>query len=51
MQRLLNFLNRPIPESQVWEAWEEHQRDLAIEVLARLIAKATRVTKEENHDR
>ena len=51
VQRLLNFLNLPIPETQVWEAWEEQQRDLAIEVLARLIAKATRVTKEENHDR
>ena len=51
MQRLLNFLNLPIPETQVWEAWEEQQRDLAIEVLARLIAKATRLTKEENHDR
>ena len=51
MQRLLNFLNLPIPETQVWEALEEQQRDLAIEVLARLIAKATRITEEEGHDR
>jgi hypothetical protein len=51
VQRLLNFLDLPIPETQVWETLEEQQRTLAIEVLARLIAKATRRAEEESHDR
>jgi hypothetical protein len=48
---MLNFLDLPIAETQVWEALEEQQRTLATEVLARLIAKATRITGEEGHDR
>jgi hypothetical protein len=48
---MLNFLNLPIAETQVWETLEEQQRILTIEVLARLIAKATRITEEEGHDR
>ena len=51
LQRTLNFLDLPIAETQVWEALEEQQRILAIEVLARLIAKATRIPEEESHDR
>jgi hypothetical protein len=51
VQHLLNFLDLPIPETQVWETLEKQQRNLAIEVLARLIAKATRVTKEEKENR
>jgi len=51
VQRLLNFLDLPIPETQVWETLEEQQRALAIEVLARLIAKATYRPEEESHDR
>jgi len=48
---MLNFLDLPIPETQMWETLEEQQRSLALEVLARLIAKATRSTEEEGHDR
>ena len=51
MQRMLNFLDLPIAETQVWETLEEQQRTFALEVLARLIAKATRITEEEGHDR
>jgi hypothetical protein len=51
VQRLLNFLDLPIAETQVWETLEEQQRTLAIEVLARLLAKATRRPEEESHDR
>ena len=51
LQRMLNFLDLSIAETQVWEPLEEQQRTLAIEVLARLIAKATRITEEEGHDR
>lgn len=51
VQPMLNFLNLPILETQVWETLEEQQLIRAIEVLARLIAKATRITEEESHDR
>jgi len=48
---MLNFLDLPMAETQVWEMLEEQPRTLAIEVLARLIAKATCITEEEGHDR
>jgi hypothetical protein len=50
---MLNFLDIPIPEIQVWETLEEEQRMLAIAVLARLIAQATvdQQRTEEDHDR
>lgn len=53
MQRMLNFLDIPIPETQVWETLEEEQRIWAIEVLARVIVQATCSTQrsEEDHDR
>ena len=51
LQRMLNFLDLPIAEAQVWETLEEQQRTLALEVLARLIAKATRITEADGHDR
>ena len=41
MQRNLNFLEIPIPETLVWETREDEQQTVAIEVLARLIAQAT----------
>jgi hypothetical protein len=52
LQRNLNFLDIPIPESQVWETLENEQRAVAIEVLARLIAKANdpSSTQERDHD-
>ena len=53
MQRMLNFLNIPISEIQVWETLEEEQRILAVAVLARLIAQASveQQRSEEDHDR
>ena len=52
MQRLLNFLDIPIPETQVWETLENEPRTLAIEVLARLIVQAIRTNHkpETEHD-
>ena len=41
MQRLLNFLDIPIPEIQVWETLPEQTRSWAIAVLARLIVQTT----------
>jgi len=51
LQRMLNFLDLPIAQTQMWETLEEQQQMLALEVLARLIARATRITEEEGHDR
>jgi hypothetical protein len=52
LQRILNFLDIPIPETQVWETLENEQRTVAIEVLARLIAQATDPSpkQEKDHD-
>jgi hypothetical protein len=43
----------PIPETHVWETMENNQRTVAIEVLARLIAKTTfpNQNKEKDRDR
>jgi hypothetical protein len=37
----LTFLDPPVPEAHVWDALEDDQRAVVIEVLARLFAKAT----------
>jgi hypothetical protein len=52
LQRNLNFLDIPIPETQVWETLENEQSTVAIEVLARLIVQATcpRQKEEKDHD-
>jgi hypothetical protein len=50
---MLNFLDIPIPEIQVWETLQEEPRKLAIAVLARLIIQASLNPpgwEEENHD-
>ena len=36
----LMFLDVPVPEARVWDALEDDQRALVIEVLARLFVKA-----------
>ena len=41
LQRMLNFLDIPIPEIQVWETLQEEARSWAIAVLARLIVQTT----------
>ena len=53
MQRNLNFLDIPIPETLVWETLQTQQSMVAVEVLARLIVKATfaNQNQEEDHDR
>jgi hypothetical protein len=52
LQRNLDFLDIPIPETQVWETLEDEQRTLVIETLARRIVKATlpNQTTEKDHD-
>jgi hypothetical protein len=36
----LTFLDVPVPEASVWEALEDDQRAVVIDVLARLLVKA-----------
>jgi hypothetical protein len=50
LQRNLNFLDIPIPETQVWETLDNEQRTVAIEVLARLIVQATYPSQKEEKD-
>jgi hypothetical protein len=54
VQRMLSFLDIPIPEIQVWETLQENLKRLAIVVLARLIVQATLKNpgwEGEDHDR
>lgn len=52
MQMHLTFLNVPVPEASVWDALEDHQRAVVIDVLARLFVKAAvaRAALEESPD-
>jgi hypothetical protein len=38
---MLNFLDIPIPEIQIWETLQEEARNRVIAVLARLIVQTT----------
>jgi hypothetical protein len=50
LQRLLNFLDIPLPETQIWESLEDEPRTLAIELLARLIVQAIQVSQKAGQD-
>ena len=43
----LKFSDVPIPEELVWEQVDEKQRQIVVEALARLIAKAARASKHQ----
>ena len=48
----LNFNDIPIPETQLWEQFDDEQRRLIVEVLSRLLVKATgdRSQEEQTND-
>jgi predicted Fe-S protein YdhL (DUF1289 family) len=48
----LPFLDRPRPETRLWETLSDEQRALVIELLARLVAKAVvaHPTEEPRHE-
>jgi len=46
----LNFNDSPIPETQLWEQFDEEPRRVVIETLARLLVKATRDPQEPTND-
>ena len=48
----LNFNDIPIPETCLWEQFDDEQKRIVIETLARLLAKASRAvqTQEQTND-
>jgi hypothetical protein len=47
----LNFSDIPIPETRLWEQFDDVQKQTVIETLARLLAKASReVQTQEQPD-
>ena len=43
----LNFLDIPIPETHLWEQFDDEQKRIVIETLARLLVKAGRNKHQE----
>ena len=43
----LNFIDIPIPETCLWEQFDDEQKRIVIETLARLLVKATRTKHQE----
>ena len=49
-QLILSFNDIPIPETHLWEQLDDEQKRIVIETLARLLVKATRITRQEQTD-
>lgn len=43
----LNFNDIPIPETHLWEQFDDEQRRVVIEILSRLFVQATRDNPQE----
>ena len=43
----LNFHEIPIPETHLWEQFDDEQKCAVIEILSRLLVKATRANQQE----
>ena len=43
----LNFTDLPIPETCLWEQFDDQQKRIVVETLARLLVKATRHQNQE----
>jgi hypothetical protein len=46
-QLILNFTDIPIPETCLWEQFDDQRKRVVIETLARLLVKATGQKHEE----
>jgi hypothetical protein len=46
-QRNLNFNEIPIPETHLWEQFDDEQKRIVIETLARLLVQVTRDPHQE----
>ena len=49
-QLMLNFTDIPIPEMCLWEQFDDQQKRIVIETLARLLIQATRDEHQEQTD-
>ena len=43
----LNFNEIPIPETHLWEQFDDQQKRAVLEILSRLLVKATQVNQQE----
>ena len=43
----LNFLDIPIPETCLWEQFDDEQKRLVIETLTRLVVKLTQASNQQ----
>ena len=43
----LNFIDIPIPETCLWEQFDDEQKRIVVETLARLLVKASRDQNQE----
>jgi predicted Fe-S protein YdhL (DUF1289 family) len=43
----LNFHDLPLPEARLWEQFDDEQRRAVLEILSRLLVKATRTKQPE----
>jgi hypothetical protein len=50
LQLHLNFSDIPIPETCLWEQFDDEQKWIVIETLARLLVQATRDKHQEKTD-
>jgi len=46
-QLMLNFHDIPIPETHLWEQFDDEQKRIVIETLARLLVQATSNQQQE----
>ena len=46
----LNFTDIPVPETCLWDQFDDNQKRIVIEALARLLVKATRNKHPEHAD-
>lgn len=46
----LKFNDIPIPETYLWEQFDDQQKRVVIETLSRLLVKATRDNQQEQTD-
>jgi hypothetical protein len=46
-QLKLNFIDIPIPETCLWDQFDDEQKQIVVEALARLLLKATSGAEQE----
>jgi hypothetical protein len=49
-QLTLNFTDIPLPETHLWEQFDDEQKRIVIEILSSLFVKATQRQQEQIND-